>query len=163
MAEEPDRERLAELSDELSAELNKPDHDPAMAAKLAGELAAGFKRASTAKALAALEAELPRHEPIETHAPADWPTPPARQWILDGWLPAGRVTLFTGKGGAGKSLLTLGLALALAAGEEKWLGNQGKARAARPAPRARQGHYRRTRRSPRAAARPGDPPRPASR
>ena len=125
-AGEPDRERLAELSNELSAELGKPDHDPAVAAKLAGELAAGFKRGSTAEALVALEAELPRHEPIETHAPADWPTPPARQWILDGWLPAGRVTLFTGKGGAGKSLLTLGLALALAAGEEKWLGNQGK-------------------------------------
>ena len=126
MAGEPDRERLAELSDELSDELGKPEPDRERLAKLSDELAAGFKRESTAKALVALEAELPRHEPIETHAPADWPTPPARQWILDGWLPAGRVTLFTGKGGAGKSLLTLGLALALAAGEDEWLGNQGE-------------------------------------
>ena len=125
-AGEPDRERLAELSAELSAELGKPDHDPAVAAKLAGELAAGFKRESTAAALEALEAELPRHEPIETHAPPDWPTPPARQWILGGWLPAGRVTLFAGAGGAGKSLLALGLALALTAGKDEWLGNQGK-------------------------------------
>ena len=125
-AGEPDRERLAELSAELSAELGKPEPDRERLAKLSDELAAGFKRESTAATLAALEAELPRHEPIETHAPADWPTPPARQWILDGWLPAGRVTLFTGDGGAGKSLLTLGLALALSAGEDEWLGNQGK-------------------------------------
>ena len=38
-------------------------------------------------------------------------TPPEpRQWLIDEKLPAGRVTLFTGEGGAGKSRLMLQLA-----------------------------------------------------
>ena len=43
-------------------------------------------------------------------------TPPARQWLVDGWLPAGRVTLFPGAGGIGKSRLVLQLAAGIASG-----------------------------------------------
>lgn len=39
---------------------------------------------------------------------------PAREWIIEQWLPAGRVALFTGKGGRGKSSLALMLAAAVA-------------------------------------------------
>lgn len=41
---------------------------------------------------------------------------PERVWLVDGWLPVGFVTLFTGKGGEGKSLLALQLAAGVASG-----------------------------------------------
>ena len=41
----------------------------------------------------------------------DWTAEPGpRQWLVDGWLPAGRVALLSGQGGAGKSRLALQLA-----------------------------------------------------
>ena len=39
--------------------------------------------------------------------------PPARKWLVDGSLPDGRIALFTGRGGTGKSQLALQLATAL--------------------------------------------------
>lgn len=42
--------------------------------------------------------------------------PPAREWLSPGWIPAGRLTLFTGEGGAGKSRFALQLAAAVASG-----------------------------------------------
>ena len=47
---------------------------------------------------------------------------PPREWLIPDYLPAGRVALFTGAGGAGKSRLALQLAAALAAGApDHWL------------------------------------------
>jgi RecA-family ATPase len=46
---------------------------------------------------------------------------PARQWIVDDLIPCGEVTMVTGNGGEGKSLLTLQLLIAAATGV-KWLG-----------------------------------------
>ena len=40
--------------------------------------------------------------------------PPARKWLVEDWLPRGRIGLFTGRGGAGKSRLMLQLAVAVA-------------------------------------------------
>lgn len=40
--------------------------------------------------------------------------PPPRTWLLHGWLPQGEITLLTGPGENGKSLLTLQIGLALA-------------------------------------------------
>lgn len=46
---------------------------------------------------------------------------PARQWLVPGMVPQKTVTLFSGDGGTGKSLLALQLAVAVAAGTG-WLG-----------------------------------------
>ena len=56
-------------------------------------------------------------------APADlWAQRPAgRDWLVPRWLPRGRVGLFTGEGGAGKSRAALQLAVSLAAGEARWI------------------------------------------
>ena len=65
---------------------------------------------------------------IETATPlrvATWGnTPPEpRQWLIDEKIPAGRVTLFTGEGGAGKSRLMLQLAVGVASGgdDRQWI------------------------------------------
>ncbi len=42
--------------------------------------------------------------------------PPEREWIVQDWIPRGEVTLFTGRGGLGKSVLALQLAVAVATG-----------------------------------------------
>ena len=44
-----------------------------------------------------------------------------RQWIIQDWLPAGRIGLLTGEGEKGKSLLAIQLAAAMAAGGGLWL------------------------------------------
>lgn len=41
---------------------------------------------------------------------------PPREWVIQGWLPAGRVTMLAGRGGAGKSRLALQLAAGIASG-----------------------------------------------
>ena len=46
---------------------------------------------------------------------------PARQWLVDGLIPSGTVSLLGGDGGTGKSLLALQLAVAVATGGA-WLG-----------------------------------------
>lgn len=47
------------------------------------------------------------------------PNPPERRWLVQGWLPAGRVSLLAGPGGAGKSRLALQLAAGIASGGGK--------------------------------------------
>lgn len=67
--------------------------------------------------------EKPTADDLETQAPlfepvAAWygqPVPP-RNFLVDGWLPAGTVTSLYGDGGLGKSLLALQLAAAVATG-----------------------------------------------
>ena len=55
-------------------------------------------------------------------ARTDWTAKPGpRQWLVEGWLPAGRVALLSGQGGAGKSRLALQLALALVERRKNWL------------------------------------------
>lgn len=44
--------------------------------------------------------------------------PPAREWIIPHWLPAGHITLLAGRGGIGKTLLAQHIATALALGHE---------------------------------------------
>ena len=57
---------------------------------------------------------------------AEWSSPPpARRWLVDGWLPDGRIALFTGRGGSGKSQLVLQLATSLSSdisdgGRREW-------------------------------------------
>ena len=46
----------------------------------------------------------------------DGAPPPDRKWVLPGFIPCGEITLFTGPGGAGKSLFAQQLATALAGG-----------------------------------------------
>ena len=53
------------------------------------------------------------------------PEPEPRKWLVNGWLPAGRVALFTGPGGVGKSRLVLQLAAGITSGgadqEDAWI------------------------------------------
>ena len=51
--------------------------------------------------------------------------PQPRQWLIDERLPAGRVALLTGEGGAGKSRLALQLAAGVASGgdQREWIAN----------------------------------------
>jgi RecA-family ATPase len=52
--------------------------------------------------------------------------PPVRQWFVEGTIPQGNVTILSGDGGCGKSLLALQLAVACLTGS-KWLGAVPKA------------------------------------
>jgi RecA-family ATPase len=83
-----------------------PDFDPA-------PLAAP-KLAATADAPA---------EPLPTFCAADLHglDRPARRWIVSDWIPEGATTLLGGDGGAGKSLIGIQLAAAVATGNP-WLG-----------------------------------------
>ena len=55
-------------------------------------------------------------------ARTDWTAEPGpRQWLVEYWLPAGRVALLSGQGGAGKSRLALQLAAAMAEKRAEWL------------------------------------------
>jgi RecA-family ATPase len=66
----------------------------------------------------------PDHEPLEVIRAdtLDGIAVPARHWIVDGMIPGRTVTLLSGDGGAGKSLIALDLAVAIVTGGE-WLGN----------------------------------------
>ena len=74
-------------------------------------------------ATASLEA-VDRAEPLAADT-LDWKDgvlEPARKWLIKDYLPAGRVALFSGAGGAGKSRLALQLGAAIAAGApDYWL------------------------------------------
>ena len=57
-------------------------------------------------------------DPLDAVLKDDWPDSladiPRRNWLVPGWMPRGRVTLLTGEGASGKSMLTLQLAVAAA-------------------------------------------------
>ena len=44
-----------------------------------------------------------------------------RRWLVDDWLPGGRITLLAGQGGSGKSRLALQLAAGIASGAGRWI------------------------------------------
>ena len=57
------------------------------------------------------------HKPLEWSTWADHPDQqPVRRWLVEDWLPAGRVSLFAGSGGIGKSRLVLQKAAGIATG-----------------------------------------------
>ena len=69
---------------------------------------------------------------LDLLVPFEWPgravrrewgdlNPPPVEWLVEGWIPANRVTLVVGVGGGGKSRLALQLATALASGSTDWL------------------------------------------
>ena len=65
-------------------------------------------------------------EQVQGDSPIEWSTwtahpeePSPRRWLVQNWLPAGRVALFTGPGGVGKSRLVLQLAAAIASGRRR--------------------------------------------
>lgn len=62
------------------------------------------------------------NRPLDTHS--DWGMfdPPSLEWIIEGWLPAGRIGMLSGQGGRGKSRLALQVAAAMAAGGSDFLG-----------------------------------------
>ena len=62
--------------------------------------------------------------PVHLLSWAGQPEPGPRQWLVQGWLAAGRVMLFTGPGGIGKSRVVLQLGAGVAGGglEGNWIG-----------------------------------------
>lgn len=44
--------------------------------------------------------------------------PPAREWIVNSWIPAGHVTLLAGSGGSGKTLIAQAIGAAVACGRD---------------------------------------------
>lgn len=62
-------------------------------------------------------------EPLPLLCFGDWQGRPVpkREWIVDGWVPAGHVTALYGDGGTGKSLLAQQLMTAAAIGQ-RWIG-----------------------------------------
>lgn len=121
-------ERLISLADAIEqGNLGTEDHAAAQAAlaALQGEIqqAPPSFRQQLASASAhldrsvwdALQKAVDGAKPIRV---ASWGLmrPPARQWLVEDWLPAGRVAMLTGEGGAGKSRLALQLAAGVASG-----------------------------------------------
>ena len=74
--------------------------------------------------------QLEAARPLDVLKPGNELDPPDRDWILDAWLPADRIVIFTGEGGSGKSFLALQLATAIASGSASWIAAQTEAEAA---------------------------------
>ena len=106
-ADEAARMALAALRAVLSA----PDADTAALLAALPEAAA----ADDAEALTILQdAAAPAPVLPEPLTGAGWEREPAaREWLVDGWLPAGELSLLAGPGSVGKSLLALQLGAAL--------------------------------------------------
>lgn len=89
--------------------------------------AAGIEPNEAQRIIATAESEpkpADKAEPLPTISAATFegkPVPP-RQWIVPGLIPDRNVTLLAGDGGTGKSLLALQLAVAVALGNVKWIG-----------------------------------------
>lgn len=68
--------------------------------------------------------EAPKAQPAITRRPPmcwedlDGKEPPPREWIIPHWVPAAHLTLLSGRGGVGKTLLAQHMATALALGRE---------------------------------------------
>ena len=126
---EGNRQRLEKLRVRIDGELagNSMPVSEVDSDKMAAELGDEKRRADTLQAMAEeikkrLNASRPLPEPV-----TDWHKIEAsdREWLVQDWMPAGRIGMLSGTGGAGKSLLALQLAAALASGEREWLGRPG--------------------------------------
>ena len=60
--------------------------------------------------------------PLDTQTEWEAFAPDSLEWIIEGWLPAGRIGILSGQGGRGKSRLALQLAAAMASGQADFLG-----------------------------------------
>ncbi len=67
------------------------------------------------------QASTPRQSRFFPAADLDGKPVPARKWLVEGLIPSGTVTMLSGDGGTGKSLLSLQLACAVALGRN-WIG-----------------------------------------
>ena len=74
--------------------------------------------AALAASLAALYGLVSSRQPIATTTWADLGPAPPREWLVKNWLPTGCVAILSGRGGFGKSRLTLQLAAGVASGGE---------------------------------------------
>ena len=119
-----DETAMDEAMDEALAEPTAPSPEGRADARAAfGMAAEAALEAGTEEGARRALAEIPdvHRDALRPPVPlqlARWPEqpPPSRSWIVADWLPAGRVTMLTGAGGAGKSRLALQLAAAVAAG-----------------------------------------------
>lgn len=93
---------------------------PNPAAKTVDVLRAAADCDSSDSALTLLTDRLARHVPerCRWHVARQ---PPVRQWLIQDWLPAGRVGLLAGVGGTGKTRLAMQVAAGLAAGSDTWI------------------------------------------
>jgi hypothetical protein len=87
-----------------------------------GEAPGALRTLGALAARARIEAGEPAPESLIIES-GDWAAAGERpQFVIEGWLPAGRVTLLAGEGGIGKTKLALMLAAAMARGEgTEWL------------------------------------------
>lgn len=60
-----------------------------------------------------------RYTPVDFHLP-----PPPVNWLLEDWIAAGDVTVLSGKGGLGKSLIVQALGMAVIRGDATFLGQE---------------------------------------
>ena len=78
----------------------------------------------TREALLQVQAAPHLPEPLPGWVWSQASPPKPRSWLIEDWLPAGRVTLLAGPGGAGKSRLALQLAAGIASGggnRDSWI------------------------------------------
>ena len=125
-ADEPGRERVRVAVLEALRSVNGPGDGSELAALDAAIAAASAcdTEAQARQALAGVDIHDRDDAPLDVCE--SWgDEPPDREWLIDAWLPAGRVTMMTGTGGAGKSRLSIQLLSALARGESKWLPGDG--------------------------------------
>lgn len=102
--------------DEAIEDIRRLAEQAALASAEVGELIARVSSATEQpeEAVAqALGVQLPRYASlIDLHTDP----PPARQWVVRGWIPLGQVTLLSGAGGIGKTLLAQQLGTCIASG-----------------------------------------------
>ena len=132
LAREPTDEDLRDWTRALADELAKPDGNRNKVMARIRELARAIDKPSSRRDAAKQVLELlADNRPLIPAFPPD-ETPAARAWMLNRWLPEGRVSMFSGKQGWGKSHIALLLAAAVAGGAERWMRQETEGRNARP-------------------------------
>ena len=119
VADPPQREDLPELLTKAGEALSiGKDEQLAYAVRQLARY--GYEGEDAAKARAVARRELEMARPLNVSTERN-PAPPPQLWLVQNWLPADRLAMLTGIGGAGKSRLALQLAAAVAAGQDVWL------------------------------------------
>ena len=121
-------EKLVSLADEIqNGGLDAPNYEAAVAAlaSLREQIDRGPRSFRQIITTAAMDLDPPLLETMERAVEGAKPIrvstwgimrPQPRRWLVQDWLPAGRVAMLTGEGGAGKSRLALQLAAGVASG-----------------------------------------------